>query len=372
MLELQQLPTHDTVCAAELELLTGLVGIPSLSGSEAAAVAWLCHAMAQRGYVASVDGGGNAVGTRGAGPHELLLLGHIDTVPGEIAVRVADGVLHGRGAVDAKGPLAAFVAAGARATLPDGVRLTVIGALGEESLGSPGASWLCDHYPAPDAVIIGEPSGWDGLTLGYKGSLGFCATVACPLSHSAGPAPTAPELAVAFWLRLVAWLANHNDDAAPGFETLDATLRGLESSCDGLTDSATLRGAFRLPPGVSSAWVRASVAQLAGESVALDWQPNAEAFRADKRSPLVAPFLAASRAMGGQPRIKVKTGTSDMNLVAPAWGCPIVAYGPGDARYDHTPNEQLPLADFARGVAVLTAAIERIAGMLAAGTVGRT
>ena len=43
----------------------------------------------------------------------------------------------------------------------------------------------------------------------------------------------------------------------------------------------------------------------------------------------------------------------------------IVAYGPGDARYDHTPDEQLPLADFAQGVAVLTAAIERIAGMLA-------
>jgi LysW-gamma-L-lysine carboxypeptidase len=363
MLEL--LPRQDTLSAAELELLTGLIGVPSVSGAEAEAVAWLCAAMAERGYAASVDGAGNAVGVRGTGPRELLLLGHIDTVPGTIPVRVTDGVLHGRGAVDAKGPLAAFVAAGARAQLPEGVRLSVVGAVGEESCGSPGASWLCAHYPAPAAVIIGEPSGWDGLVLGYKGSLGFSASVACPLTHSAGPAPTAPELAITFWLRLSAWLAEHNHDAPPGFETLDATLRGLESSCDGLTDRATLRGTFRLPPGVTSAWVRAQVHELAGAGVTFDWQPNAEAHRSDKRSPLVGPFLAAIRAAGGSPRIKVKTGTSDMNLVAPAWDCPIVAYGPGDARYDHTPDEQLPLADFAQGVSVLTTAIERIAGMLA-------
>ena len=317
------------------------------------------------GYTAGIDGAGNAVGTRGDGATRTAVAGAHRHRAGRDPRAVADGVLHGRGAVDAKGPLAAFVAAGARAQLPDGVRLTVIGAVGEESFGSPGASWLCAHYPAPAAVIIGEPSGWDGLVLGYKGSLGFSASVACPLTHSAGPAPTAPELAVTFWLRLSAWLAEHNHDAPPGFETLDATLRGLESSCDGLTDRATLRGTFRLPPGVTSAWVRADVAELAGEGVTLDWQPNAEAHRSDKRSPLVGPFLAAIRAAGGSPRIKVKTGTSDMNLVAPAWGCPIVAYGPGDARYDHTPNERLPLADFAQGVTVLTAAIERIAGQLA-------
>ena len=76
--------------------------------------------------------------------------------------------------------------------------------------------------------------------------------------------------------------------------------------------------------------------------------------------PLVAPFLAAIRAAGGRPRLKVKTGTSDMNLVGPAWNCPIVSYGPGDASFDHTPNEQIPLAEFERGVEVLESAIEAI------------
>jgi LysW-gamma-L-lysine carboxypeptidase len=345
---------------SSIELLTGLVAIPSVSGDEAAAVDWLCEVMDALGYRARIDGAGNAIGTLGAGEREVLLLGHIDTVPGEIPVRVEDGVLHGRGAVDAKGPLAAFVAAGARARLPEGVRLTVVGAVGEESFGSSGATWLRDGYPAPAAVVIGEPSGWDGLVLGYKGSLGLTATITRPLSHSAGPEATAPELAFRFWLRLSSWLARYNNGAAPGFETLDATLRAINSTHDGLHEWATLQATFRLPPGCDSSDVRAEVERFADE-MSLDWQPNAEAYRSDRRSPLVAPFLAAIRAAGGTPRLKVKTGTSDMNVVAPAWRCPIVAYGPGDARYDHTPDEQLDLAEYERGVAVLADAVERIA-----------
>lgn len=346
---------------AVADLAAGLVGIPSLSGDEAAAVAWLCERMAALGYEVSTDGAGNAVGTIGSGEREIMLLGHIDTVPGDIPVRVEGGVLHGRGAVDAKGPLATFVVAGARAILPPGVRLTVVGAVGEETFGSPGATWLRDNRPAPDALIIGEPSGWDGVVLGYKGSLGLTATASCASSHSAGPEPTAPELAFAFWQRLQGWLDRHNGDVPPGFTALDATLRAFDSSSDGMTGTATLRATFRLPPGTTITWVCEQVEGLAGD-IELRWQANAEAYRTDKRSPLVAPFLAAIRAAGGQPKLKVKTGTSDMNVVGPAWGCPAVAYGPGDARYDHTPDEQIPLADLERGVAVLAAAIEGIAG----------
>lgn len=355
-----------TATRTALDLLEGLVSIPSTSGNEADAVTWLCDRMDALGFVASIDGAGNAVGTRGSGDTELLLLGHIDTVPGDIPVRVEDGVLHGRGAVDAKGPLAAFVAAAARADVPAGVRVTVIGAVGEESFGSPGATWLCQHYPAPDAVIIGEPSGWDGIVLGYKGSLGMTATVTRPLTHSAGPEMTAPEAAFRFWLRLTAWLAGHNNGATPGFETLDGTLRGIESGHDGLHEWASLQATFRLPPGITSAWLRDQVFSI-GDGMELAWQHNAEAYRTDKRSPLVAPFMGAIRATGGKPRLKVKTGTSDMNLVGPAWGCPTIAYGPGDAAFDHTPNEQISLAEFELGVDVLTRAIETWAGMIRSG-----
>ena len=114
----------------------------------------------------------NLAGTRrGTGKGQsLIVFGHIDTVPGDIPVRIEDNILHGRGSVDAKGPLAAMLSAASIAGLPDGVRVSVVGAVGEEAAGSIGARHLAPQW-SPDACIIGEPSGFDGVTLGYKGRL---------------------------------------------------------------------------------------------------------------------------------------------------------------------------------------------------------
>src|SRR5437763_12413198 len=158
--------------AREVELLRGLVAIPSLSGRERAAVEYLRAAMDGLGFDTAIDGAGNAVGVLGDGPREVVLLGHIDTVPGEIPVRIEGGILHGRGAVDAKGPLATFVCAAARAHQQGiaGLRVVVIGAVGEEA-ESGGAHYVAPRY-CPDLCVIGEPGGWERIVLGHKGSLG--------------------------------------------------------------------------------------------------------------------------------------------------------------------------------------------------------
>ena len=67
----------------------------------------------------------------------VVLLGHMDTVRGYIPVKLEDGVLFGRGAVDAKGPLAAFLCATARLVRHGAVGalrrpIVVIGAVEEE------------------------------------------------------------------------------------------------------------------------------------------------------------------------------------------------------------------------------------------------
>ena len=71
-------------------------------------------------------------------------------------------------------------------------------------------------------------------------------------------------------------------------------------------------------------------------------------------------FLRAIRAEGLDPTFKVKSGTSDMNVVGPAWNCPILAYGPGDSSLDHTPNEHLDLAEYRRSISVLTRALQTL------------
>lgn len=68
---------------------------------------------------------------------------------------------------------------------------------------------------------------------------------------------------------------------------------------------------------------------------------------------MVRAFLQAIREQGADPAFKVKSGTSDMNVVGPAWNCPIVAYGPGDSSLDHTPNEHLDLAEYHQAIATL-------------------
>ncbi len=87
-----------------IALLEAMLRSPSVSGDEGALAAFLVRRMAELGFEAAVDGAGNAVGSIGQGPQTVVLLGHMDTVPGAIPVRVADGRLYGRGAVDAKGP----------------------------------------------------------------------------------------------------------------------------------------------------------------------------------------------------------------------------------------------------------------------------
>ena len=114
------------------ETLRGLLERYSPSGQEGVAVAWLVGHMGALGFTeAFIDEAGNAVGLMGEGERQIVLLGHIDTVPGEIPIRLEGDRLYGRGAVDAKGPLAAFVDAAGRLGPQPGWQVIVVGALDE-------------------------------------------------------------------------------------------------------------------------------------------------------------------------------------------------------------------------------------------------
>ena len=347
-------PPELTMAATDVDLLRSLVEIESLSDREGEAVRELCRQMDARGFRTEIDAAGNAIGRIGDGPRQAVLLGHIDTVPGRIPVQINDGVLHGRGAVDAKGPLCTFVAAATAAATTSDLTITVVGAVGEERIGSAGASAVAT-WPTPDFCVIGEPSGWDALCLGYRGTLSLGFRLRRPSRHTAGPGESIGEEAVAFWNALVAEIGRFNDEqnVTTTFMTLTPALRAIATTGDGLHDEATISVGLRLPPGIDVPGVIERLMDLAGDA-ALQVDGLQEGYRSDKRSPVVPPFLRAIRAEGGTPRFTLKLGTSDMTVVGPAWGCPIVAYGPGDAALDHTPEERIVLDDYARGIRVLT------------------
>lgn len=351
----------DPAGQAARELIAGAVAIPSVSGEEGAVAAYLTGWMAQHGFETHIDAAGSAVGERGRGPLTVVLLGHIDTVPGDIPVRVEGGVLHGRGSVDAKGSFCAFVAA--VAALPpealDRARFVCVGATEEEAPSSRGARHAVRAY-RPDFVLIGEPSGWEGLTLGYKGRLVARVRVQKDNFHTAGEGTSAAEDLAEGWFRVREWAARTVEGGL--FDAVQATLGGLSSGGDGLTQVAEGTFSLRLPPRLTPrAAEDALLAALEGLPVSVIFSGHESAVRHPRDNALTRALRVAIRAQGGTPVFKVKTGTSDMNVVAELWPVPTVAYGPGDSTLDHTPEERLDLAEYGRAVAVLQAALTRLA-----------
>jgi LysW-gamma-L-lysine carboxypeptidase len=87
------------------------------------------------------------------------------------------------------------------------------------------------------------------------------------------------------------------------------------------------------------------------------------AWACEKNTPLVRSFLKGIRSQGGEPRFVYKTGTSDLNIVAPAWKCPAVVYGPGNSALDHTPQEHIAFNDYAKSVNVLASVLCSLTGV---------
>ncbi|NLG49286.1 MAG: [LysW]-lysine hydrolase [Chloroflexi bacterium] len=348
-----------------IALLTQAVSLYSPSGQEQDVVRFLVAEMGRFGLDAYVDGVGNAVGHLGDGPREIVLLGHIDTVPGYIPVRREGDLLYGRGTVDAKGPFATFIIAAARllaartaSGAPSNTRVTLIGAVEEEAATSAGAYYAAQRY-RPTCCVIGEPSGWHRIALGYKGRLLVDYELERPMSHTAGQERGACEQAVDFWLQLSRWAEQYNQDKEQRFDSLDPSLRAISSSDDGFRERVEMTIGLRLPLGLDVEALKAEMERWRDDA-RLTHHAYEQPFRADKRNPLTSAFLAAIRAEGGRAAFVFKTGTSDMNVVGPAWGCPIVAYGPGDSTLDHTPEEHISVTEYLQAIRVLTDVLSRL------------
>ncbi len=356
---------------AAVDLLRALVAIPSVSGDERRAVDFFVSTAASLGLAASIDAAGNAVAIRRAqhAPPDdqptLALLGHIDTVPGHIPVRIERGTLHGRGSVDAKGPLLALLLAAAGAEIPSGASIAVIGAVGEETPHSPGARFLRDRL-RPRACIVGEPSGVDAVTLGYKGRLVVEATCERDEGHSAG-ADGSPSDALLEWrTSLAASLAPLNAGRDRLFDRIQSTVPRMDSFSDGLSARSSMRVGLRLPPWADPHDLERSIGAIpTPPGVSLLFEGHERAFGTRRDDPVVRALSRAISEQGARPRHVLKTGTSDMNVVAPVWMCPSAAYGPGQSVLDHTPHERLDLAEFLRALRTLECALSALTADLA-------
>ena len=402
------MPNHSPIVDQQkaIDLLHGLVSIRSLSRQEGEATAWLAEQMNALGYDrAYVDDAGNAVGEFGSADASqvIVLLGHIDTVPGDVPIRIVKGeggdqLLYGRGSVDAKGPLATFTAAVANlgSFLSEYLdfRVVVVGAVEEEAATSKGARFIRDRFngkdePIPLACIIGEPSNWRRVTMGYKGRLLLDMEAWQPMAHTAGPSPGVATIAVDLWNRIWSYAQHFNEAQPKLFDQLMPSLRRMNTTTDEqMMDRISMQVGIRLPlsfdadgfaqqivewvgegidgqvPSLPSAADDSAQVELVGDSAnaRLHFHGHEAAWRGGRNNALVRSFTAAIRQADPsvRPGLVSKTGTSDMNVVGPAWQCPIVAYGPGDNALDHTPNEHISLSEYWRAIQILEQALRNL------------
>lgn len=330
-------------------LVRDIVAIPSVSGNEDEAVGRLSAFFEEHDREAWIDDVGNI---HAPGDDAVLLTSHADTVPGDIPVRVDDGILWGRGSVDAKGPLCAM----AVAAVETGV--SFVGVVGEEH-DSRGATHLVETRDPPAALVNGEPSGWNGITLGYRGFLKGTYVATSESGHTSRPENNAIQDAIEWWSRVEARF--DADEWTPVFEQVTPKPVSFDGgpSDDGLSVEASLGVQFRVPPGMTVDEIREGVnGELSNGTVR--WKDAIPPTMENPRTPVARAFRAVIRDLGGDPRQLRKTGTSDMNIYSAAWDCPMVTYGPGDSALDHTPDERLDLEEFDRSITVLERVCTRL------------
>ena len=128
-----------------------------------------------------IDNVGNIIAVKGNGEPKILLCGHMDTVPGQIPVRIEDGFLYGRGASDAKAPLISMLLAAAE--FPKQTGTIIFAGVVDEEGNATGIKQLVKGKLSVDYAIFGEPSGIGNITIAYKGRLAIRLT--CDVGNSA-------------------------------------------------------------------------------------------------------------------------------------------------------------------------------------------
>ncbi|MFN2389490.1 MAG: M20 family metallopeptidase [Actinomycetota bacterium] len=317
----------------------------------------------------------------GAPGPTLAYCSHIDVVPvGDPAAwdrdpfsgAIEDGVLHGRGACDAKGPVAAALEAVAMLRSagfePAGTfELELVA--DEETMGFKGAGYLVERgIVHPDVAVVGEPTSLR-LVRAQRGACWFRIATRGRATH--GSAPERGVSAIRHMSEIVLRLEETLPDVthpvlgAPSINV--GTIRGGQK-VNMVPDACVAEVDRRTVPPETKASVQASIE--AAIDLARTRFPDIDAdvelaffagpFEVDEGSPVVSAVAAAIEDATGAPaELAGFRGASDARFLADA-GAAVVVCGPGDIRLAHSVREHIDLAELERGALAYGYAFARL------------
>ena len=310
----------------------------------------------------------------GAGGRSLMLNGHLDTVGTEGMTHepfdplVRDDRLHGRGACDMKGGVAAMCAAAARAARNGLAGEVIVAAVIDEELESLGTRALLEHGVRADAAIVTEPTRLS-IMPAHRGFVWMELRITGRAAH--GSRYDIGVDAIRHAGLVLAELDRMDTDVLPG-RTHPLLGRGSlhASTIKGGTawsiypDACTVTVERRTLPGetaddavneLHAACARVSE-RLARAGRSLDYEILRRFSQAGSEVPADAPIVralsGALEGTGAPVRIEGASYWTDMALLNEA-GIPSICYGPGDIALAHGPEEWIPLSDIRQATDVI-------------------
>jgi LysW-gamma-L-lysine carboxypeptidase len=344
-----------------LEMLVDLLKAYSPSGHEEKAIKILHEYASILGFdKVYTDDAGNLIAELGYGEKSIALVGHIDTIPGELPVIINNDAVAGRGAVDAKGPLIAMFIGASLAKKHidlDKFRVYAIAVIGEEG-DSKGARELIKKGFKSSGIIIGEPSN-NSIVLGYRGSMKVRIKCSSSPSHASSPPLESPacDKLIDLWIKI--------REKYSIFEAELTTATLLFMQCG---DSA----GYTIYPHEGSMYIDfrvgindtiKSIDEYLKSLIThyskcyYDVSDYTQPIKTSVNNTIVRALTRAIIMEGKRPRFVYKLGTSDMNLL---YSCTsnIVAYGPGKSELSHTDKEEITVEEILYGAKVYRNAIK--------------
>ncbi|QDX39624.1 M20 family metallopeptidase [Salarchaeum sp. JOR-1] len=314
-------------------------------------------------YDPAVDDAGNVLASRGSGRPHVVLNTHIDTVPPHVPARRDGDTLYGRGSCDAKGPLAALLAAFDRIS-PESGRVT-LAVTPDEETDSTGAHAL---DLGADGYIVGEPTGLNACT-SARGRFQGTVELGGEGAHAAQPQEGANAIQAA--APVLDALDAYDDEHGPsrhaelGPPTLVATkIRGGDAT-NRVPSEAVVTFDRRSVPPETEADFFAGFADHVGVRVPDD--VTATVARAERDTPFLEAFHTPSDASvvealvaagAGRPR-PFGAATEASYFAADA---PTVVFGPGDLAVAHSSDEYVDLREVERAADIVTDALAELVG----------
>ena len=309
-----------------------LIDIDSTTGREQAAGQWLTRSLQRLGYDVDieqvVDGRFNVVAS--LDPPQVVFSTHYDCVPPFFPSSVRDGRLYGRGACDAKGILAAQVAAAERLRASGERRVGMLFVIGEER-GSDGAKAANNYRTDSKFLINGEPTD-NRLASATRGVLRVRFHATGRAAHS-----SAPELGESAIDKLIDALIEMRSIKLPSDPELGSTYYTVALIEGGIAPNV-------IPPSASAeANFRTS---RPADEVLRSLQPLSRTVRVEEVLRVSDVRLQTFDNLGVE--IAVFPFATDIPFLS-NWGKPLL-FGPGSFHVAHTAEEHVELAELEQAI----------------------